>query len=68
MTKTALTLAAALLTCTTLSSAAEAGGIRVGFGFPLGSFVARPHQSYSAAPSYSAKKHCDKPQRVARHV
>ncbi|NOT71639.1 MAG: hypothetical protein HOP09_10270 [Hyphomicrobium sp.] len=66
MTKATVALAAALLACTTLSSAAEAGGVRVGFGFPLGSFVARPHQSYSAAPSY--ERHCAKTQRVARHT
>jgi hypothetical protein len=47
MTKTTLTLAAALLAGTTLTSAANAGGIRVGFGFPLGSFIAHSNQSYS---------------------
>lgn len=47
MTKTTLTLAAALLAGTTLTSAASAGGIRVGFGFPLGSFIAHSNQSYS---------------------
>ena len=69
MTKTTLTLAAALLAGTTLSSAANAGGIRVGFGFPLGSFVAHQHQNYTPAPSsnYRAEKHCDKPVRAARH-
>lgn len=67
MTKITLTLAAALLASTTLSGAAIAGGIRVGFGFPLGSFVAHEHQNYSSAPSYSANKHCDKPVRAARH-
>lgn len=69
MTKTALTLAAVLLAGTTLSSAANAGGIRVGFGFPLGSFVAHEHQNYTPAPTsnYRAEKHCDKPVRAARH-
>jgi hypothetical protein len=47
MTKTTLTLAAALLAGTTLTNAANAGGIRVGFGFPLGSFIAHSNQSYS---------------------
>ena len=47
MTKTTLALAAALLAGTTLTSAANAGGVRVGFGFPLGSFVAHSNQSYS---------------------
>jgi hypothetical protein len=45
MTKITLTLAAALLAGTTLSSAANAGGIRVGFGFPLGSFIAHSAQN-----------------------
>ncbi len=53
MTKFAIALAAAaLLAAPSFSSNAEAGGIRLGFGFPLGSFVARPHQSYNAGPSY----------------
>jgi hypothetical protein len=65
MTKSTLTLAAALLAGTTLSSAANAGGIRVGFGFPLGSFIAHSAQSYNAEPSYG--RHCDKPSHVARH-
>ncbi len=64
MTKTTLALAAALLAGTTLSSAANAGGLRVGFGFPLGSFIAHSAQNYSSAPSY--KRHCDKPQYAAR--
>jgi hypothetical protein len=38
-----LALAATVLTATTaLASAAEANGVRLGFGFPLGSFVAHP--------------------------
>ena len=45
MTKITLTLAAALLAGTTLTSAANAGGIRVGFGFPLGSFIAHSAQN-----------------------
>ena len=45
MTKITLTLAAALLAGTTLTSAATAGGIRVGFGFPLGSFIAHSAQN-----------------------
>ena len=65
MTKTTLALAAALLAGTTLTSAANAGGVRVGFGFPLGSFVAQPNQSYSE-PSYGRDRHCDKPRYAAR--
>ena len=62
LTKSALTLAAALLAGSALSTAANAGGIRVGFGFPLGSFVAHSNQShsYSSGPSYG-EKHCAKP-------
>lgn len=47
MTKITLTVAAALLAGTTLTSAANAGGIRLGFGFPLGSFIAHSNQGYS---------------------
>lgn len=68
MTKTALTLAAALLAGTTLSNAANAGGIRLGFGMPLGSFVAHSNQSYNSKPSsgYGEKK-CAKKAAPARH-
>ena len=54
MTKIAFALAAAVLGCTTMTNVANAG-VRLGFGFPLGSFVARSHESYSAddyRPSY----------------
>src|SRR3954453_7296059 len=48
MTKTTLALAAVLIAGSTMmTGAANAGGIRVGFGFPLGSFVAHPNQNYS---------------------
>ena len=60
MTKTALTLAAALLAGTTLSNAASAGGIRLGFGMPLGSFVAHSFQNQSSGSSYG-QQHCAKP-------
>jgi hypothetical protein len=59
MTKTTLALAAALLAGTTLTTAANAGGIRVGFGFPLGSFVAHSNQSYSDG-GYGGRG-CDRP-------
>jgi hypothetical protein len=62
MSKTALIIAATLLAGTTLTSAANAGGIRVGFGFPLGSFVAHSNQSYSGG----YERHCDREQRFAR--
>ena len=66
MTKTTLTLAAALLAGTTLSNTASAGGIRVGFGFPLGSFVAHSNQSY-AGDGYGYQRHCDR-ERSARRM
>ena len=48
MTKTTLALAAALIAGTTMmTSAANAGGLRLGFGFPLGTFVAHSNQNYS---------------------
>lgn len=65
-TKSILTVAAVLAAGITLiTPAAEAGGgIRLGFGGPLGSFVARPTQGYYA-PSYSHRSYgspsCDKP-------
>lgn len=53
MSKFAIALAAAaLLAAPSFSSTAEAGGIRLGFGFPLGSFIARPHQSYNSGGGY----------------
>lgn len=68
MTKTALAIAAALIAGSTFTSTADAGGIRVGFGFPLGSFVARPHQSYDAAPSYKARRHHNEAAAAARQA
>jgi hypothetical protein len=65
MTKTTLALAAALLAGTTLTSAANAGGVRVGFGFPLGSFVAHSNQSYSGE-GYGSGRNCHKPRYAAR--
>lgn len=69
--KTLLALAAAALSATTaFTSAAEAGnGVRLGFGFPLGSFVAKPTPGYGGSShAYAEKKNCKKPvARVARH-
>ncbi len=65
-TKSILTVAAVLAAGITLiTPAAEAGGgVRLGFGGPLGSFVARPTQGYYS-PSYSQRSYgspsCDKP-------
>lgn len=66
MTKNSLALAAVLLASTTLTGTANAGGLRVGlgFGFPLGHFVAHEMMHDSGRPVYN--KHCDKPRVVAR--
>ncbi len=64
MTTKALTLAALMLATTTLASTAEAGGVRLSFGGPLGSFVAHPNQS-SGPGGTARKEHCAKPE--ARH-
>jgi hypothetical protein len=47
MNKTTFALAAALIAGTTMTSTANAGGVRLGFGFPLGSFVAHSNENYS---------------------
>jgi hypothetical protein len=47
MTKTIFAFAAALLAGTTMTSVANADAVRVGFGFPLGSFVAHSNETYS---------------------
>lgn len=65
MTKITIALTAALLAGTTLTQAANAGGLRVGFGFPLGSFVAHPTQSY-AGDGYGYRRHCDRKHYVRR--
>jgi hypothetical protein len=46
MTKITLALAAAALAATTMTSVANADALRVGFGFPLGSFVAHSNENY----------------------
>lgn len=47
MTKIAFALAAAVLAGTTMTNAANAG-VRLGFGFPLGSFIAHSNENYGA--------------------
>jgi hypothetical protein len=62
MTKTISTLAALFLATSALSSAAEAGGVRLSFGGPRGSFTA--HERLSDGPAGTARyarPHCDKP-------
>ncbi len=68
MTKKTLALAATIIATATLSNAANAGGLRVGlgFGFPLGSFVAREHQS-DTGHSYKQHNSYSKPRAVARN-
>ncbi|MEQ1711011.1 MAG: hypothetical protein ABL908_06370 [Hyphomicrobium sp.] len=76
-TKSLIAVAAALVAgVTLLTPTAEAGGgIRLGFGGPLGSFVARPTQGYYS-PSYSSRSYshrsygspsCDKPKSRSAH-
>jgi hypothetical protein len=75
MTRTTLTIAAALLAGTAFTSAANAGGVRLGFGFPLGSFVAHSNQSYSGGgyghdncdhQRYAARRRHHRPAQVAK--
>ncbi len=56
MTKITFALAAALLAGTTMTSAANAGGIRLGFGFPLGSFIAHSAENYDSGRDYRSEK------------
>lgn len=68
MSKIALTVAAVLIAGTTLSSAANAGGLRLGFGFPLGSFVAKPFQGSSNHIGNGYKKKHEAPQYAAQRA
>ncbi len=54
-----LAAAATFAATTSFGPAAEAGGVRLGFGFPLGSFTAQPTHGYGGS-SYGAEKHCVK--------
>lgn len=47
MSKITFALAATLLAGSAMTNAANADAVRVGFGFPLGSFVAHSNQTYS---------------------
>lgn len=66
MTKTISTLAALFLATSALSSTAHAGGVRLSFGGPLGSFTA--HDRLSDGPGGTARyaRHCDKPSRASK--
>lgn len=64
MTKTTFAIAAALIAGTTLTNAANAGGLRVGFGFPLGSFIA--HSGENLVQDDYRRRHADRPLYVAR--
>lgn len=66
MTKSISTLAALFLAASAPSSAAEAGGVRLQFGGPLGSFTAHPHVSSGPGGTaryaqHSYKRHVSKP-------
>jgi hypothetical protein len=68
MSAKALALAAALLATTAISTSANAGGVRLGFGFPLGNFTAHPNLSSGPAGTARGRntaEHYEKP-RVAR--
>lgn len=60
MSKIAIALAAALIAGSTFATEASAGGVRLGFGFPLGSFVARPYQSSSLHSSSAYERKCQR--------
>lgn len=63
MTKFTFALAAALLAGTTMTNAANAGGVRLGFGFPLGAFIA--HQALSSG---GYDRHYDRPRYSERRI
>jgi hypothetical protein len=63
MTKITFALAAALLAGTTMTNAANAGGVRLGFGFPLGAFIA--HQALSSG---GYDRHSDRPRYSERRI
>lgn len=69
MSKIAIALAAALIAGSTFATEASAGGVRLGFGFPLGSFVARPYQSSSLHSSSAYERKCQREKLAAmRHA
>jgi len=61
MTKIAFALAATVLAGTTMTNAANAG-VRLGFGFPLGSFIAHSAENYSS----NDYRRYDRPRTVRR--
>jgi hypothetical protein len=61
MTKIAFALAATVLAGTTMTNAANAG-VRLGFGFPLGSFVAHSNENYGG----NDYRRYDRPRTVRR--
>jgi len=68
-TKIVMGLAAALVAATALTTGAEAGGdgVRVPFGFPLGSFKATPARGGEAAATPHARKAHARRESPARH-
>lgn len=64
MSKTTLFAAAAAATLlgslTSFTPTAEAGGFRLGFGMPIGSFVATPTRGGYASNGYSSGRSCKK--------
>lgn len=72
MNKTLALIAAAVtlvVANTTLAPVAEAGGgVRLQFGYPLGSFVARPCSSCGSSKSYSHRSHGYAAKKAARQA
>jgi len=73
MTTKLLALATALVAATVFTSSAEAGGgVRLGFGFPLGSFTATPAQGgggdYASAPRRTKEAKRKAPAPVVREA
>jgi hypothetical protein len=66
MTKMTLAIAVALLAGTTMTGAANAGGVRLGFGFPLGSFVAHEALSGGGGGGYGGGRDYDRPRAAPR--
>lgn len=60
MNRNIIAIAAALAAATTISDVANAGGLRLGFGAPLGSFVAHSASQQARYSAYGSRR-CAKP-------
>lgn len=61
MTNKTLTLATLMLATTALTTGAEAGGVRLMFGGPLGMFNAHPHMSSGPGGNWRYNRHIARP-------